>query len=220
MAQEPAPPPGDSSPDDLVVGSDGQARCRWAAGSDDYRAYHDHEWGRATDDERALFEKLCLEGFQAGLSWITVLRKRPRFREVFAGFDPTVVAGFGHDDVERLLGDAGIIRHRGKIAATIANAGILNALHADGQSLAGVIWSFEPPRRAAPRSLADVPATTPESQALSKELRRLGFRFVGPTTVYAGMQAMGLVNDHVDGCWVRGACEASRRDLDPPPATR
>ncbi|MFV0258551.1 MAG: DNA-3-methyladenine glycosylase I [Acidimicrobiales bacterium] len=216
MAADPAPDPGDTNGEDLVVGDDGRARCRWSAGSDDYMAYHDHEWGRATDDERTLFEKLCLEGFQAGLSWITVLRKRPRFRETFAGFDPTLVARFDDDDVERLLGDAGIIRHRGKITATIANARVLNALHADGRSLAEIIWSFEPPRHDAPASFAAVPAVTPGSEALSKALRRLGFRFVGPTTVYAGMQAMGLVNDHLDGCWIRDACEASRHHLGRP----
>lgn len=192
---------------DLFVGDDGRARCGWCAGDDGYVIYHDTEWGRAVHDERRLFEKLCLEGFQAGLSWLTVLRKRPAFREVFADFDPHRVAEFTDDDVGRLLGDARIIRHRGKITATIGNARALVAMHDDGGSLDDLVWSYAPaPNRSIPViSMAMLPAATPESTALSKELKRCGFRFVGPTTVYAFMQAMGLVDDHLAGCWVRDA---------------
>ena len=196
---------------DLVLGDDGNLRCGWGVSTPDYITYHDTEWGRPTSDERTLFEKLCLEGFQSGLSWLTILRKRDNFRAAFENFDHEAVASFGEDDVDRLLGDAGIIRHRGKINATINNAQALLELHAAGRTLAGVIWSHEPdPERPAPQSFADVPATSPESTALSKELKKLGFRFVGPTTVYAGMQAMGIVNDHLDGCWMRAECEAER----------
>ena len=182
----------------VIVGDDGLARCGWAANDPEYRRYHDEEWGRPLHDERALFEKLCLEGFQAGLSWITILRRRPAFRAAFAGFDIATVAAFTDADVERLLGDESIIRHRGKITATIGNARTTLAL---GESLAGLIWSFQPAPRPAPlRSLAEVPAITPESTALSKALRSRGYRFVGPTTMYALMQSSGLVNDHVLGC--------------------
>jgi DNA-3-methyladenine glycosylase I len=176
-------------------------RCWWCGDDPLYVAYHDEEWGRPVHDDRLLFEKLCLEGFQAGLSWITILRKRERFREVFAGFDPGVVARYGDDDVARLLNDAGIIRHRGKIEATIANARAMEGVN----SLAGLVWSYAPAPRPAPRAPADIPAATPESAALSKELKRRGFRFVGPTTVYAFMQAMGLVDDHLEHCWTRAA---------------
>ena len=182
-------------------------------GSDDYRAYHDEEWGRPVVADIPLYEKLCLEGFQSGLSWLTILRKREGFRKAFAGFDPEQVARFGERDIERCLADAAIVRHRGKIEATIANARATLVAQERYGSLAGLLWAFEPPRRrrAAPATLAEVPATTPESTALSKALRRLGFRFVGPTTVYAAMQSLGLVNDHVRGCPARGACEADRR---------
>ena len=186
-------------------------RCSWASG-DEYLAYHDEEWGRPVVDEDALFERLCLEGFQAGLSWLTILRKRPAFREAFAGFEIDAVARFGVRDIRRLMGDAGIVRNRLKIEATIANAKAAAALRADGGSLAALVWSAAPAgRRRAPRTLDDVPPTTPESTTLSRELKRRGFRFVGPTTVYAAMQACGVVNDHVLGCVVRGACERERR---------
>jgi DNA-3-methyladenine glycosylase I len=186
-------------------------RCSWASG-DEYLAYHDEEWGRPVVDDDALFERLCLEGFQAGLSWLTILRKRPAFREAFAGFSIDAVARFGARDVRRLMGDTGIVRNRAKIHATIANAKAAAALRADGGSLAALVWGAAPPgRQRAPRTLDDVPPTTPESTALSRELKRRGFRFVGPTTVYATMQACGVVNDHVLGCVVRGACERERR---------
>ena len=185
---------------DLQVDEHGVARCPWGVSTPDYVAYHDDEWGEPTTDERTLFEKLCLEGFQSGLSWITILRKREAFREAFDGFDATTVAGYGPDDVERLLTNAAIIRHRGKIEATINNAARMLDLWNNDETLAGLIWSHEPMDGSAPRSLADVPATTPESTALSKELKKRGFRFVGPTTAYAGMQAMGIVNDHLVGC--------------------
>lgn len=184
--------------DSVIVGDDGVARCGWAAADAEYRRYHDEEWGRPLRDDQRLFEKLCLEGFQAGLSWITILRRRPAFRAAFADFDVAAVAAFTEADVERLLGDARIIRHRGKITATIDNARTTLAL---GESLAQLIWSFAPDARPAPlRDLAEVPAITPESSALSTALRARGYRFVGPTTMYALMQSSGLVNDHVAGC--------------------
>jgi DNA-3-methyladenine glycosylase I len=178
-------------------------RC-WATSDPAYLAYHDEEWGRPVTDERGLLERFCLEGFQSGLSWLTILRKRENFRTAFAGFDPERVARFGKRDVERLLLDAGIVRHRGKIEAAIANAQGTVALREAGTSLGELVWDYRPKKaRAAPRSLRDLPATTPESNALSKELKRAGFRFVGPTTVYAAMQACGVVNDHIAGCFVR-----------------
>jgi len=186
-------------------------RCSWARGPE-YLTYHDEEWGRPVVDEDALFERLCLEGFQAGLSWLTILRKRPAFREAFAGFSIDAVAQFGEGDVLRLMGDAGIVRNRAKIEATIANAKAAAELHEQGETLAALVWGAAPSaRRLAPKSTADLPATTPESNALSRELKRRGFRFVGPTTVYAAMQACGVVNDHVLGCVVRGGCERERR---------
>lgn len=187
----------------ILTGPDGISRCAWVGDDVEYRRYHDEEWGFPLHGDRALFEKMALEGFQAGLSWITILRKRPRFREVFAGFDPARVAAFGEDDVERLLSDAGIIRNRAKIEATIANAALVRDM-ADGE-LDELMWSFAPVRtgadRVRPVAMADVPAVTPESTALSKELRKLGFRFVGPTTMYALMQSAGMVDDHFAGCW-------------------
>ena len=177
-------------------------RCNWAGTDPLYVAYHDDEWGRPVHDDQRLFEKLCLEGFQAGLAWITILRKRPAFREAFAGFAIDVVAEMGDDDVERMLGDAGIVRHRGKITAAIGNARRAQELIAEVGSLDAHVWSFAPEHRPRPRSFAEVAATTPESTALSKDLKKRGWRFVGPTTVYAFMQAMGIVDDHVDGCWV------------------
>jgi DNA-3-methyladenine glycosylase I len=198
-----------------VRGADGRRRCPWAGSAPEYQAYHDDEWGRPVADDVRIYEKLCLEGFQSGLSWLTVLRKRDRFRRAFAGFEPEKVAAFDDGDVLRLLDDAGIIRHRGKIEAAIANARATLAVQADRGSLAALVWDFEPAKRgrAAPVHLGDLPPRTPESVALSKALRRYGFRFVGPTTAYAAMQSLGLVNDHLQGCHVRAACEAERRRL-------
>lgn len=199
-------------------------RCPWASGGDAlYTAYHDEEWGRPVVDDVRLFEKLCLEGFQAGLSWITILRKREAFRTAFAGFDPAVVATFDETDVERLLDDAGIVRHRGKINATINNAQCLAALRGEYGSLAAFAWSYERrPRATSADDAALLPSITPESTAMSRDLKRRGWRFVGPTTVYAFMQAMGLVNDHVEGCWARAECEDARdalsRPVNPPGA--
>ena len=193
-----------------VVGEDKLARCDWGTSSPEYVAYHDDEWGRPVGDETRLLEKLCLEGFQSGLSWLTILRKRAAFRRAFAGFDPVALSAFGDAEVERLLLDAGIVRHRGKIVAAIDNARATVALHDQGLSLAAVVWSHEPRRRRAPSALGDIPASTPESTALSAQLRRYGFRFVGPTTVYAAMQSLGVVNDHLRGCHFRAACQAER----------
>ncbi len=198
--------------EDLVRGADGRRRCFWGASSAEYAAYHDDEWGRPVVDDAAVYERLCLEGFQSGLSWLTILRKRPAFRAAFASFEPSVVAGFGARDVTRLLADSGIVRHRGKIEAAIANARAVVTMRDAGESLAALVWSHAPPgRRPAPRTRHDIAATTPESVALSKELRARGFAFVGPTTVHAAMQAMGVVDDHLVGCHVRGACEQARR---------
>lgn len=189
--------------------------CFWVpAGDDLYRAYHDHEWGFPVGDDPRLFEKLCLEGFQAGLSWRTILAKRENFRAAFRGFDLETVAAFGPTDVERLLGDAGIVRHRGKIEAAIHNAGrALDLIEAEG-SLAAYLWRFEPDPATRPPALTEAVlrtmAVTPESKALSKDLRKRGWKFVGPTTVYAFMQAMGLVNDHQHDCPVRAQAEAAR----------
>jgi DNA-3-methyladenine glycosylase I len=185
--------------DSLVKGSDGRRRCWWGASSPEYTAYHDEEWGRPVTGEDALFERLCLEGFQSGLSWITILRKRENFRAAFAGFEIEAVARFGKRDVNRLLSDTGIVRNRMKIEAAIANARA--ALELD--SLSELVWSYAEKRPRAPRSREDLPPTTPASTELSKELKRHGFRFVGPTTVYSTMQACGIVNDHIAGCHVR-----------------
>jgi DNA-3-methyladenine glycosylase I len=174
-------------------------RCWWASSAPEYIAYHDEEWGRPVHDDRALFEKLSLEAFQSGLSWLTILRKREQFREAFAGFEIERVAAFGDADVERLLGDAGIVRNRAKIDATIANARA--ALELD-DGLGELLWSFAPPPRPRPRTEVEIPPSTPESKAMARELKRRGFRFVGPTTAYALMQACGLVDDHVEGCLV------------------
>jgi DNA-3-methyladenine glycosylase I len=170
-------------------------RCWWGSSTPDYIAYHDDEWGRPVRDSRALFEKLSLEAFQSGLSWLTILRKRENFRAAFAGFDVEKVAAFGEDDFARLMADAGIVRNRLKIEATIANARAAVDL-----DLADLVWSFAPAPRHRPKSPADIPALTPESTALAKELKKRGFRFLGPTTVYAMMQACGLVDDHIAGC--------------------
>jgi DNA-3-methyladenine glycosylase I len=184
----------------LRTHEDGRTRCWWCGEDRQYIAYHDVEWGVPVHDETRLFEKLCLEGFQAGLSWLTILRKREAFRAGFAGFDPERVAAFVERDIDRLLGDAGIVRHRGKIEATINNARRYGDLVADVGSLAAFVWSFAPEEQAVPRSIADIPSTTPEATAMSKELKRRGFRFVGPTTAYAFMQSMGIVDDHLVGC--------------------
>jgi DNA-3-methyladenine glycosylase I len=204
--------------DGLLKGADGVTRCWWAGSTPEYLAYHDSEWGFPVADDVRLFEKLSLEGFQAGLSWLTILRKRDAFRAAFAGFDLVSVAGFDERDVERLLADAGIVRHRGKIEAVINNAQRALELVQEQGSLARYIWSFEPrPRRGRldRAGLAQL-ATTPESAALAKDLKRRGWRFVGPTTVYAFMQSMGLVNDHLDGCETRAAVDAARRAFERP----
>lgn len=195
----------------VVITGDDRARCAWVGADPEYLRYHDEEWGRPLHGDRALFEKICLEGFQAGLSWITILRCRPGFREAFEGFEPEAVAALGADDVERLMLDARIIRNRAKIEATIGNARALLALQAsDGEgALDRLVWSFAPSRspsdrsdsKGRPRSLAEIPAVTEESKALSKALKARGFRFVGPTTMYALMQSAGLVDDHVADCW-------------------
>ena len=194
------------SADDLV-------RCSWAGG--DLAAYHDAEWGRPVTGERGLFERLSLEAFQSGLSWLTILRKREGFRAAFAGFDAEAVARFGDEDVERLLADAAIVRNRAKIEATVANAAAIVGLREAGESFAELVWSFRPPPAPAPRRLDELPAETPESKALAKELKRRGFRFVGPTTAYALMQAAGLVNDHLADCFVRDEVAAEQAAASP-----
>ena len=191
---------------EVVVGPDGLARCWWGTGPD-YVEYHDEEWGRPATEDHRLFEKLCLEGFQSGLSWLTILRKRPAFRLAFAGFDPDLVASFDESDVSRLLSDAGIVRHQGKIRSTINNANLAVELIAAHGSLASYFWGFAEPSDQPP---LEIPATTDASVRLAKELKKMGFTFVGPTTVYAFMQAMGLVNDHLAECHVRGACARER----------
>ncbi|MEV7357558.1 MULTISPECIES: DNA-3-methyladenine glycosylase I [unclassified Kitasatospora] len=186
-----------------VLGADGLRRCAWGESTDDYRAYHDTEWGRPVHGDDALFERVCLEAFQSGLSWLTILRRREGFRSAFAGFGIAAVAEFGEADVERLLADTGIIRNRAKIEAAIANARVARDL--DG-GLDALIWRFAgAPDRPAPRTMGEVPAVTPESTALAKALKKEGFRFVGPTTAYALMQACGLVDDHLADCHVRTA---------------
>jgi DNA-3-methyladenine glycosylase I len=198
----------------LKRGDDGVVRCFWAGDDPLYRRYHDEEWGFPVADERRLFEKICLEGFQAGLSWLTILRKRDNFRAAFRGFDPVAVARFGARDLARLLQDAGIVRHRGKIESTVKNARRARALVAEAGSLAAFFWSFAPPVSDRPRRVTWpvllTMARTPASTALSKALRQRGWTFVGPTTAYAFMQAMGLVNDHVEGCAIRERAEAAR----------
>jgi len=209
---------GDIRESGALRGDDGRLRCPWAGATVEYQAYHDDEWGRPVVDDVRIYEKFCLEGFQSGLSWLTILRKREGFRRAFAGFEPEKVAAFDDGDVARLLGDAGIVRHRGKIEAAIANARATLAVQADRGSLAALVWEHEPARRgrAAPVLLGDLAPQTAESAALSKALRRYGFRFVGPTTAYAAMQSLGLVNDHLKGCHVRAACERERRQITAP----
>jgi len=184
---------------EIVVGEDGVARCWWGGSTPDYVEYHDHEWGMPVADDFKLFEKLCLEGFQSGLSWLTILRKRDAFRRVFYDFDYERVATMTEADVDRLLQDVSIVRHRGKIEATINNAQRALDVAAERGSLGNLIWEYEPPNRVP----AQIEATSPESTALAKDLKRRGFRFFGPTTAYAFMQAMGLVNDHLADCETR-----------------
>lgn len=188
---------------EILVGDDERPRCGWIGTDPEYLRYHDEEWGTPLHGDRPLFEKICLEGFQAGLSWITILRRRPGFREAFDGFDIDTVAAYGDEDVERLMADERIIRNRAKVLATIGNARVTAALVRERPgALDDLIWGFAPstPRRK-PRTWADIPAVTPDSEALSAALRELGFRFVGPTTMYALMQSAGMVDDHVEECW-------------------
>jgi DNA-3-methyladenine glycosylase I len=204
----------------LVEGDDGRVRCAWHGNLDDYRHYHDTEWGHPVVSDQRLFEKICLEGFQSGLSWLTILRKREGFRAAFAGFDIDAVASFGDDDIARCVADAGIVRHRGKIVSTINNARRAQALRDEFGTLARYFWSFEPgpderPARVDWETLVANP-TTPTSVRLSKDLKKRGWTFVGPTTVYAFMQAMGLVNDHVEGCFCRAEVEGKRERLERP----
>jgi len=184
---------------DVEIGEDGKARCPWGTSTPEYAVYHDTEWGRPVRDDRGLYERLTLEAFQSGLSWLTILRKRESFRAAFDGFDPARVAEYGAADRERLLTDAGIVRNRAKVDAAIRNARAMLDLD---QPLSELLWGFAPPPRPRPATLADVPASTAESTAMAKELKRRGFRFVGPTTAYALMQATGMVDDHLADCWV------------------
>ncbi len=198
----------------VAIGPDGALRCRWAGAAPEFLEYHDTEWGFPVADDRRLFEKLCLEGFQAGLSWRTILAKRENFRAAFCGFDFDRVAEFTDEDVTRLLGDAGIVRHRGKIEAAINNARRARELVASEGSVAGFIWRYEP--KVAELAPPQTVSTSAASEALSKELKRRGWRFVGPTTVYAFMQAMGLVNDHAEGCVIRVEAQRHRERFRPP----
>lgn len=197
-----------------ALGEDGVTRCWWSADDPLYRKYHDEEWGRPSKDDTRLFEKLCLEGFMAGLSWLTILRKRESFRKAFEGFAPETVAGFGSRDVQRLLGDGGIVRHRGKIEATINNARRCIDLQDEFGSLSVYVWSFEPDAGSRPKRLDHAAlmamTTSPEAKAMSVDLRKRGWSFVGPTTVHSFMEAMGLVNDHIEGCDLREVVEKER----------
>jgi DNA-3-methyladenine glycosylase I len=199
----------------LILGEDRKRRCFWGSAPPDYRTYHDAEWGLPVADDDRLFEKICLEGFQSGLSWLTILRKRENFRRAFADFDYRRIAKFGERDVARLLADAGIVRHRGKIASTINNAERAIELADEAGSLSGYFWRFEPsaksPRRSFDFETLKAQGPLPEAVALSKDLKKRGWTFVGPTTVYAFMQAMGMVNDHIDGCHCRAAVEKARK---------
>ncbi len=196
------------------AGTDGRVRCWWPGDDASYVAYHDTEWGRPVIDDNRLFEKLCLEGFQSGLSWLTILRKRENFRAAFGGFDIATVAAFGPVEVERLLGDAGIVRHRGKIESTVNNARRAVEVIDEFGTFAAYLWAWEPAEPGPPPAGSEsIPASTPESAALAKDLKRRGWSFVGPTTVYAFMQSMGLVNDHLEGCFARPGCEAERAAL-------
>jgi DNA-3-methyladenine glycosylase I len=204
----------------LTAGPDGKMRCWWHGGIPEYRAYHDHEWGRPVIDDNRLFEKICLEGFQSGLSWLTILRKRENFRRSFANFDIDKVARFGERQVARLLADPGIVRHRGKIESAIGNAKRARELREEAGSLAAYIWRFEPDAADRPKSITRRTliglSTSPASVALSKDLRKRGWSFVGPTTIYAFMQAVGLVNDHLEGCFCRAEVERERKTLERP----
>ncbi len=204
----------DGKIDGLITGPDGLDRCWWPGDDDLYRRYHDEEWGRPVADDRRLFEKICLEGFQSGLSWLTILRKRENFRRAFAGFDAEAIVAFDEQDMDRLLTDAGIVRHRGKIEAVLNNARRFLELRDREGSFAAFVWGYEPDPATRPTqpTKAELCANsvTAESTALSKELRKRGWAFVGPTTCYAFMQSMGLVNDHVHGCAVRASVEAAR----------
>lgn len=206
----------------LFTAADGAARCRWCQASAAYQHYHDNEWGFPVTDDRRLFEKLCLEGFQAGLSWLTILNKRESFRAGFANFDAERIARFEAADITRLLADAGIVRHRGKIESTINNAKRVIELRSEFGSLAAYAWSHEPSPRSRPKKMTLAAlrenTTSPESIAMSKDLKKRGWRFVGPTTVYAFMQAMGLVNDHLEGCHVRTQALGARAVLPARPA--
>jgi DNA-3-methyladenine glycosylase I len=204
------------APAGIVVGDDGIARCWWSDSTPEYRAYHDTEWGFPVADDRRLFEKLCLEGFQAGLSWLTILRKREAFREVFANFEVAEVSRFGEDRVAELMNDARIVRNRAKIEATINNAQRVIELVEHGGSLAHFLWGYEAENPATSLTRTDLPVTSTESRALAKEFKRRGWRFVGPTTVYAFMEAMGLVNDHLDGCHCRPKVDAARAKFERP----
>jgi DNA-3-methyladenine glycosylase I len=195
----------------IAPGPDGLPRCWWGVSAPDYLEYHDREWGRPVRDDRGMYERLTLEAFQSGLSWLTILRKRDNFRAAFAGFDPHRVARFGDDDRARLLSDAGIVRNRAKIDAAIANAAAVAAMEDAGESLAELIWAHAPAPPARAPEPGQIAAETPESRALARELKRRGFRFVGPTTVYSTMQACGVVNDHLAGCCVREDVERDRR---------
>lgn len=202
----------DPKPRALAAGPDGARRCWWAVSAPEYVRYHDEEWGRPVLDDDGIFERLCLEGFQSGLSWLTILRKREAFREAFAGFRIDRVAAFGAREVERLMRDERIVRNRRKIVAAIENARAAVALADEGDSLAHLVWSCRPARHRAPRSASDFRARTPESDAMARELKARGFRFVGPTTAYALMQACGLVNDHLAGCAVRRLVSEAQRE--------
>jgi len=205
---------------EIIGEDDGVARCWWAAGNELYSRYHDEEWGRPTSDDRWIFEKLCLEGFQAGLSWLTILKKRDNFRKAFANFDIDQTARFNSRSVSRLLTDAGIVRHRGKIESTINNAKRAQELRSEFGSLAAFVWQFEPSPQTRPEKMNRATlmemAMTPESAALSKELKRRGWSFVGPTTMYAYMQAAGIVNDHMPGCAAWEQCHTARRNFEVP----
>ena len=200
---------------ELCEGQDGRNRCWWPGDSEDYLAYHDHEWGLPVSDDHRLFEKICLEGFQAGLSWLTILRKRENFRSAFAGFDFEKVARFSGNKVDKLVQDAGIIRHRGKIESTINNAQRAREMAEEFGGLAPYFWQWEPATESDPSSL---PSKTDESIALSKDLKKRGWSFVGPTTVYAFMQATGMVNDHLEGCFARARIEKARANFKRPNA--
>ncbi|NNC40987.1 MAG: DNA-3-methyladenine glycosylase I [Acidimicrobiia bacterium] len=194
----------------ILIDGEGTARCSWAGSDPLYVSYHDNEWGFPVHDDTRLFEKLCLEGFQAGLAWITILRKRENFRAAFAGFDIRTVAAFGTDDIGRLLGDAGIVRHRGKIESTINNAARALELIEEFGSLSDYVWGYADQPQPAPTAIQDLPAKTELSTTFSRDLKKRGWSFVGPTTAYAFMQAMGLVNDHLEGCEIREAIEEAK----------